>query len=281
MIPLLSAALLVLAAATTPVADSNAIDITSDEMTLMPGTRLGVARGNVHAKSNTFDGTCDRGELTYGEAAHGKRSIELLVMHDHVKLRRLSDGLTADGDTATYSASTKDVVLTGSPVATRGNDILRGDEMTVALDENTLAVVEPRVELMRPNRTEPIRVRSETMAGSDQGKHLRFERRVQMRDGTMTATSDRLDVETENADNADGSRISRMVLVGHVVAHRGNQDAHAGRATYDGVTGDWLLTEKPIVTEDGNEIRGERILIDGASGRATALKASATVKGQP
>lgn len=279
MMFLAATSLLWLAAATA--SSSNAIDITSDEMTIVPGSRLGVAKGNVHAQGSSFEATCDRGEVTYGEALRGKRSIELLVMHDHVKLRRLSDGLTSDAETATYSASTHDVLLTGNPVATRGADILHGEQMTVSLDESALMVVEPRVELVRTGRTEPIRIRAESLEGSDEGRHLHFERKVQVRDGTLTATSDKLDADTSAADAKQGERLTRMVLVGHVVARRGTQDAHAGRATYDGATGDWILTDKPVVTEDGNEIRGERILIDGATGRATALRASATVKGSP
>ena len=44
---------------------------------------------------------------------------------------------------------------------------------------------------------------------------------------------------------------------------------------------DTTAPDKPVVTENGSEIRGERIVVDGTTGRATAQRASATVKGQP
>jgi lipopolysaccharide export system protein LptA len=141
-------------AAGVPTENSGNIDITADAMTVVTETHHAIATGHVHARGKTFEAFCDHGEVTYGEAYHGKRSIQVLVMTDHVKLHRFTDGLVAESALATYHASTHELVLTGGdPVATRGPDVLHGNEITVTLDTNAIHVVEPRSLMIRSMST--------------------------------------------------------------------------------------------------------------------------------
>jgi lipopolysaccharide transport protein LptA len=268
------------APAGAPVSASTGnIDITSDAMTVVSGSRLATASGHVHARGSTFEAWCDHGEVTYTEAARGHRTIELMVLQDHVKLHRFSDGLVSESAVATYMASTREVVLKGGdPVATRGEDILHGDEMTVSLDTNAMHVIRPRAEIIRKERADPLHIDADELKSTEGGKHLHFERNVRIHDATMNASSDRMDADVDNPCGAgDTSQVSRMVLLGHVVAHQQDEDATAGRATYQAGTGNWVLTENPVVTQAGQTVKGDRIVIEGNTGRALAYRADVTL----
>jgi lipopolysaccharide export system protein LptA len=107
---------------------------------------------------------------------------------------------------------------------------------------------------------------------------MRYERNVHIYDAKLDAHSDRLDADVDNPGaGGDTSQVSHLVMIGHVVGHKENEDATAGRAIYDGISGDWTLLEQPIVTQDGQTVTGSRIVIDGKSGRATAKDATATI----
>jgi lipopolysaccharide export system protein LptA len=87
-----------------------------------------------------------------------------------------------------------------------------------------------------------------------------------------------MDVDLENPGGSnDTNQISRMTLSGHVVGHRTDEDGTAGKAVYEGASGDWVLTEQPVVNQEGNTVEGERIVVDGATGRARAEKGHAII----
>jgi len=246
------------------------VDITSDEMTIVPGSHQAIAVGHVHAVGTTFVADCDHGEATYGESNGKHRSIEQMVMHDHVHMRRFSDGAIGESELATYTAATKIVVMTGNPVLTRGLNVLHGDVITMSLDDNWMEATQPKADMVRPTRPEPIHIRAEHMTAVDGGKHLHFDHNVHLTKGNMTARSDRLEAEVDDVNSDEGSKVSEMVLVGHVVSHRGNQESTSGRAVYNGDTGDVTLLDHPVVTEDGTVTTGDVIVVDGATGHAHA-----------
>jgi lipopolysaccharide transport protein LptA len=254
------------------------MNITSDTMTIVPGSHLALAHGHVHAVGSTFEADCDDGDVTYGDAGGSKHKIDLMVLHNHVRLHRFSDGLVANSELATYTAATREVVLTQNPVAVRGPHTLHGEKMTVALDSEVTHVLEPRAEIMRANNPYPVHISAESMVSTDGGKHVHFDRNVQLHDPTFRARSDRMDVDLENPGGSnDTNQISRMTLSGHVVGHRTDEDGTAGKAVYEGASGDWVLTEQPVVNQEGNTVEGERIVVDGATGRARAEKGHAII----
>jgi lipopolysaccharide transport protein LptA/LPS export ABC transporter protein LptC len=253
--------------------NARAIDITSDSMSVLPGTHTAAAHGHVVARSATFEAESEEGQAQYGatEAGH-RRSIESMQMHGHFHMRRFSDGMIAEASDAAYDAGSSLVVLTGDPVVTRGADVLHGERIEVGTDDNQVVVQQPRVELPRRKHGEPVHVRSEQLTSMESGDHLRFEHNVQVREGNFTARSDRMDTFTEPVAGGP-SQLTRLVMVGHVEAHRGNQTATAGRATYDIASTDLILEESPILTQDGDVLSGSRITNNNATGRAIAQKA--------
>lgn len=271
------------AGTTVPAPGGGTMNITSDTMTILPGTHLALAHGHVHAVGTTFEADCDDGDVTYSDVGGSKHKIDLMVLHNHVRLHRFSDGLVANSELATYSGITREVVLTQNPVAVRGPHTLHGEKMTVALDSEVTHVVEPRAEIMRANNPYPVHVRAETMVSTEGGKHVHFERNVQLHDPTFWARSDKMDVDLDNPGGSnDTSQVSHMILTGHVVGHRTDEDGTAGKAVYEGSSGNWVLTEQPVVVQQGDTIEGDRIVVDGPTGHATAENAHATVpeKGQ-
>jgi lipopolysaccharide transport protein LptA len=254
------------------------LEITSETLSVVPGSRTALAKGNVVARSATFEAQADEGEATYSAAEPGKRrSIERLTMRGRFQLKRFKDGLTATSAQAIYTEENDTVSLTGDPVVTRGSDVLRGDKIDVGTLDDRVLVQSPKVDLARRRRSDAVHVRGEQLTVLDGGAKLRFERNVHVKEGSFTSRSDRMDAYMDTSGG--GSQLSKLVFLGHVEAKRGNETATAGRATYEASTGNLVMEDNPLLIQNGNELRGDRITINSATGRATVEKVDITIRG--
>ncbi len=250
--------------------------LTSDELSVTPGTHVAVATGAVHARSSEMDVTCDRGRATYESNPSGAtRQVDELDASGHVHLIRTLDGLVADAASATWWRATNEMVLEGDAVVHRGNDVLRGSRITVWLANDGYDADHPRVLLARSS--EPARVSATRLAVRDGGRSARFTGAVHLSQGETRATSDRMDAAIDGS-GLDQKALSRLVLLGHARIVKGAMIATARRATYDATNGDLVLTGAPRVDSKGDVIEGERITVNGRTGQARAERATAHVK---
>ncbi len=259
-----------------------ALDLTSDTMTVTPGSRAAVATGNVLAKGATWDAQCRHADATYNTPAGGRRTIETLALHEEIHLHRASDGLVAVSSEAVYEEATGKVVLTGDPVVTRRGDVLRGERIVVGVRDDALEVDHVTVNLVRrKGAADPVQVRAEHLTSLDAGKHLRFERNVQLKEGKLNARADRMDAYMERTGATDQSQLSQVVMTGHVEASRGDDEATSRTATYLASSGDLVLQGDPQLTSEGSDLKGEQIIINGSTGRAHAVSAKAHLREHP
>lgn len=278
----LGAALLLALPATAqvrPAADP--MQLQSDSLTLRPGQRLAHATGQVHAFSSRFEIHCDEATATYA-AGGGPRRIERLVASGQVRVRRLSDGLTATAQKATWDAAADTVVLEGDPLVQSAEDRLSGERMTFGVHAETLQVERPHLVTAPDAQTgRPLDVAADRLEVVDAGRHARFQGHVVALDGESVTRSDRLDAYLAPAKDGEPAQVKRLVFSGRVDSRRGRQQAGAARAVYDLAASRLTLEGSPWVREDGELLQGERIVVDTETGQARVTRAVVRVKGNP
>lgn len=248
------------------------IELTSDSLSLHPGSRNAVAEGNVVARSPTFEVQCAKAEATY--AAGERRTLETLVLLDGVRVRR-TDGVVATSERATWTRSDGKLVLDGSPVVERGVDVIRGERITFVGGGDEIGVERPRV-VLADERERPVKVQAGKLTLRDDGRKARFEKDVRIDDGRWTSTSDRADAVL--SARGEQRTLASIALQGHVEARRGTQHATAERAHWDAQSGDVVLEGKPVVRDGTETIEGERIVLQAATGKARVETATIRLK---
>jgi lipopolysaccharide export system protein LptA len=104
------------------------VTITSNSMEVESGGKVILFKGDVVAKDD-FTLCSDRLEVFYGEGDE----VAEIVASGNVALRK--DDKTASGDKAFYDRIKRVVVLTGGARVGQCSDSVRGDRITVFLDE--------------------------------------------------------------------------------------------------------------------------------------------------
>ena len=270
-------ALVLALAATMAAAPAGRLELTSDELSVEPGVRIALATGHVDARSAEMEVTCERGQALYDPPSAGHpRQIERLDASGQVHLVRRLDGLVADARKATWERATDRMVLVGDAVVRRGKDVLRGTKITVLFGSDGYDVEGPDVTLDRSARG-PAEVTATQLAVRDGGRSARFTGDVQLTQGELAAHGDRLDASLDGS-GADAQTLSRLVLSGRVRLAKGAMTATSRTATYDAATGDLALEGAPRVESAGDVLDGERIVINGQTGRAQATRAVAHVR---
>jgi len=106
-----------------------------------------IFKGEVSAKKDEFEMTCQRMTVHYeksdqgGAAAKGgtpgeaRTQIQKIVASGKVHIQRAQGG-EATADQAVYYDQEEKIVLTGKPVVKQGEDFVEGDRITILLKEN-------------------------------------------------------------------------------------------------------------------------------------------------
>ncbi|MBI3755141.1 MAG: lipopolysaccharide transport periplasmic protein LptA, partial [Deltaproteobacteria bacterium] len=106
------------------------ITITSNNMEARKKENLVIFKGDVKAEQKDY--TLYSKEL-YVYYADGKEIKEMIATGD-VRIVQLNK--TATGEKAVYTRENRTVVLTGNPQAEQDCDIVKGDKITIFLDED-------------------------------------------------------------------------------------------------------------------------------------------------
>ncbi len=108
-----------------------------------------------------------------------------------------------------------------------------------------------------------------------QGKTNRavFEGAVTVRRDDWTLTCDRLSVTYDPS-----GRVKRLVATGSVRVVQGSRIVTADRAEFDNVREVLTLTGHPVITQEGNVVRGEVVVYDLARDEVRVEKVEATIE---
>jgi lipopolysaccharide export system protein LptA len=221
--------------------------------------------------------SCAEATATYGAGDGAARKVERLELRGDVTFTR-RDGLTAKAATAEWDETSGQLVLTGAPEVVRGRDLLRGRRIVVGVRDDTLEVDEPRLSAPRGRPVRTGEVRAARMTLGPGGRTARFERDVQLTDGSLAARSDLLVAALVPEAPGRPADLSAVTLTGRVVATRGTQRAEAGEARWSAVGGELVLTNRPMLSDGGDVVRGSRIVFDRERGAARVEAAVARVR---
>jgi lipopolysaccharide export system protein LptA len=188
----------------------------------------------------------------------------------------------ASGDTATYFASDRKVVLIGNARAWEGEDVVKGHKMTMYLNEDR-SVVEggpnQRVEVTIHSRsnnpllplpgesetgelgqteTSPIHVVADRMEVDHKQNVVLFEGKVVTTGRDFRMDSDVLEVF--NAQKTDG-RVSKIVSRGHVRIVQESKVATGDKAVYYEKERKFVLTGNAKAWDQRNVVAGSRMEI--------------------
>ncbi len=113
-------------------------------------------------------------------------------------------------------------------------------------------------------------VRADHMLARNIENEMTFTGHVHLVKGTLRLRSDELIVYLKKAGkgqtlmeqtkgSSSSQRVETMVATGHVVIHTPRRVAYAGRAVYVQEAHLFVLTEEPVVIQNGDRMSGERI----------------------
>ena len=103
-------------------------------------------KGDVNAKKDSFVINCDNMLVYYkstpgeqGKGDESKTSIDKIVATGHVTINRAKGGM-ATAEKAIYYQEDEKMVLMGSPAVKQGGDLVKGDRITIFLNEDRTIV---------------------------------------------------------------------------------------------------------------------------------------------
>jgi lipopolysaccharide export system protein LptA len=121
------------------------IVIKSNTVEINNGLKVVTFSGDVNAKNNDFAIDCDKMLIYYlnvpaDQKTGGKKNnIDKIVATGQVTINRAKGGV-ATGDKATYYKEDEKLVLTGNPEVKQGNDLVKGEQITIFLKEDRSVV---------------------------------------------------------------------------------------------------------------------------------------------
>jgi lipopolysaccharide export system protein LptA len=121
------------------------IVIKSNNVEINNGLKVVTFSGDVNAKNNDFAIDCDRMLIYYlnvpadQKTGENKNNIDKIVATGQVRINRTKGGL-ATADKATYYKEDEKLVLTGNPEVKQGNDLVKGEQITIFLKEDRSVV---------------------------------------------------------------------------------------------------------------------------------------------
>ena len=115
----------------------------------------------------------------------------------------------------------------------------------------------------------PVTIKADEMAFSGKAGKVSFHGNVQVDQGDIQLTADRLEVTLEGGLSGPETGIRHMLAEGNVVFTQGNRRATAGKAEYRPEAATMVLSQAPRVVDTNMAVVGDRITIDLNSGEST------------
>ena len=109
------------------------IEITADSLEVTQKERLAVFRGNVDAVQGRMKLTASEIRVRYRSGSGGESVGAISRIDATGGVRFATPSETAEGDTGVYDVDARRITLTGSVVLTRGDNVLRGEKLTLDL----------------------------------------------------------------------------------------------------------------------------------------------------
>ena len=107
------------------------IEITADSLEVQQDAQIAVFRGNVDAVQGDFNLRADQLIVHYRTNSENQNSIHLIEADGNVFLSSPTE--MAQGEKGVYDIDADTVVLTGSVVLIRGDNVIRGDRLEMDL----------------------------------------------------------------------------------------------------------------------------------------------------
>ncbi|MDX2226741.1 MAG: LptA/OstA family protein [Verrucomicrobiae bacterium] len=127
-----------------PPAGKNPTVITSDKLRVDTEKRIGIFTGNVRVKDSRFDMDSDDMTVYFSQ---NQKGVEQIVAKGNVVLTQKDEKSgtpgVARGDQAVYTTKPgigAEIVLTGNPTLTQGQNIISGKVIRFLRDQNRLVV---------------------------------------------------------------------------------------------------------------------------------------------
>ncbi len=119
------------------------------------------------------------------------------------------------------------------------------------------------------DRTAPIEITSDTLEVRQAESLAIFAGEVVAGQGTLRLTADMLEVfyDENNENDSETGAIKNMLAKGNVFISNGAETAQGKRAEYDVELGKINMTGSVVLTQGGNVIAGETLVIDVNTGR--------------
>ena len=109
------------------------IEITADSLEVTQKDRLAVFRGNVDAVQGRLKLTASEIRVRYRSSSDGEPAGAISRIDATGGVRFATPSETAEGDAGVYDVDARRITLTGSVVLTRGDNVLRGEKLTLDL----------------------------------------------------------------------------------------------------------------------------------------------------
>lgn len=119
------------------------------------------------------------------------------------------------------------------------------------------------------DRNQPIEITSDALEVRQAESLAIFSGEVVAGQGTLRLTTDTLEVsyDENNESDSETGAIKQMTAKGNVFISNGAETAQGNRAEYDVEAGKINMTGSVVLTQGGNVIAGETLVIDTVSGR--------------
>ena len=118
------------------------IVIKSNTLEMNNELKIVTFKGDVNAKKDSFVINCDNMLVYYksspsepGKGDENKTGIDKVVATGHVIINRAEGGM-ATAEKAIYYQEDEKMVLTGNPTVKQGSDLVKGDRITIFLNED-------------------------------------------------------------------------------------------------------------------------------------------------
>ena len=109
------------------------IEITADSLEVKQQERLAVFRGNVDAVQGRMRLTASEIRVRYRSGSRGESAGAISRIDATGDVRFATPSETAEGDAGVYDVDARHLTLTGSVVLTRGDNVIRGEKLTLDL----------------------------------------------------------------------------------------------------------------------------------------------------
>lgn len=176
--PALAAAALVIgmaaaapAAAQVDTRSKSPIDITADTAEVINAKCVAIWRGSAEAvqdKSRLRADTLTVYSRTKGTSSNGQPScggVQRILADGHVYY--VATDQNARGDHAVYDQATDDIVITGDVIVVRGDDVARGDKLTIHVSTHEAQMQSSVTGAGKPGRVRAVVYPDKTTSGSD------------------------------------------------------------------------------------------------------------------